>query len=128
MEARKRIRPGLDPPWNTSAAYVALLACIGILIVLKGEATTALVVVVFSSAGSEEDLSSKNSKKGSKKKAVDRSQAIVKWAGGEAASTGVSAAMVAAGITTLVAPTVAVRERERERHADTLVVVALHYC
>ncbi|CBJ49066.1 hypothetical protein Esi_0125_0081 [Ectocarpus siliculosus] len=58
--------------------------------------------------GSEEDLPSNNSKKGSKKKAVDRSQAIVKWAGGEAASTGVSAVMVAAGITTLVAPTVAV--------------------
>ncbi|CAM9956177.1 unnamed protein product [Ectocarpus fasciculatus] len=62
--------------------------------------------------GSEEDLSPNskkgNDKKGSKKKALDRSQAIVKWAGGEAASTGVSAAMVAAGITTLVAPTVAV--------------------
>lgn len=81
---------------------------------LKGDATTVLAVVAFSSPGSEEDLSSSNKKKGSKKKAVDRSQAIVKWAGGEAASTGVSAAMVAAGITTLVAPTVAVRERERE--------------
>ncbi|CAM9282493.1 unnamed protein product [Hapterophycus canaliculatus] len=43
-----------------------------------------------------------------KKQAMDKSQALVKWAGGEAAATGVSAAMVAVGITTLVAPAVAV--------------------
>lgn len=56
--------------------------------------------------GAETEDLTKN--KSSKKQAVDRSQALVKWAGGEAAATGVSAAMVAVGITTLVVPAVAV--------------------
>ena len=57
--------------------------------------------------GSEKDLSTNKS---STKQAVDRSQAVVKWAGGEAAATGVTAAMAAVGITTVIAPAVAVRQ------------------
>lgn len=46
----------------------------------------------------------------SKKQAVDRTQAIVKWAGNEAAATGVSAAMVAAGVATVIPGAIAVRK------------------
>eukprot|EP00903_Cladosiphon_okamuranus_P012979 g12113.t1 len=57
------------------------------------------------SSGPEEDLSKKKS---SKKQAVDRSQAVVKWAGNEAAATGVSAAMVAVGVATVIPGAIAV--------------------
>lgn len=59
------------------------------------------------SVGVEEDLSKKKS---SKQQAADRSQAIVKWAGNEAAATGVSAAMVAVGVATVIPGAIAVRE------------------
>jgi len=63
--------------------------------------------ILHTRTGSEKDLSTNKS---STKQAADRSQAVVKWAGGEAAATGVTAAMAAVGITTVIAPAVAVRE------------------
>lgn len=71
-------------------------------------------------AGSEKDLSTNKS---STKQAVDRSQAVVKWAGGEAAATGVTAAMAAVGITTVIAPAVAVRYHDRHTHMRGVYVV-----